>query len=233
MSGFGGMTNSSDASVRPSLLPASKYQRHGDLAAQSLSTTSYPSRTWTSVRLLRDFQEEDPWFGPSPEGLARELSALAEQEPERISRLAPQFAHLRPTYIQWTLIGLGTALRNGKTVDWTSLVELLEDVAPVRPESTDHDEDNYGRWGWVRKEVASVLEAGFESSRFSASFLIFVSVWRIVEGLSDDHDPSQDYEERYGGSNMDPIILALNTTRGRAMLCCDRVCPMGRRDRRG
>jgi hypothetical protein len=170
------------------------------------------------ISLLRNFQGESyDWFGPSPEGLARELSASAEKDPERISRLAPRLIGLRPVYIQWTLIGLAAAVRNGSAVDWTSLVELLEEVAPQREELTEGDEDNYGRWQWVRKDVASVLKAGFESTRFPVPFELRARTWRIIESLSYDPEPSRDYEERYGGSNMDPMMLALNTTRGQAM----------------
>jgi hypothetical protein len=170
------------------------------------------------LSLLRDFQgEDDDWFGPSPEGLARELSALAEKDPERVSRLAPQLIGLRPVYVQWTLIGLATAVRNGNAVDWTSLMDLLEYVAPEREDSIDGDEDNYGRWQWVRKDVASILQAGFDSTRSPIPLDLRARAWRIVEGLSDDPEPSREYEERYGGSNMDPMMLALNTTRGQAM----------------
>jgi hypothetical protein len=170
------------------------------------------------ISLLRDFQgEADDWLGPSPEGLARELSASAEKDPGRISRLAPRLIGLRPVYVQWALIGLATAVRNGNAVDWTSLLELLEYVTPMREEFTEGDEENYGRWEWVNKDVASLLHAGFESTRFSVPFELRARAWRIVESLSGDPEPSRVYEERYGGSNMDPMMLALNTTRGQAM----------------
>ena len=148
------------------------------------------------ISLLQNFQgKTDDWLGASPEGLARELSALAEKDPERISRLAPRLIGLRPVYVQWTLIGLAAAVRNGSAVDWTSLVELLEYVARRREEVAEGDEDNYGRWQWVRKDVASVLQAGFESTRFPVPFELRARAWRIVEILSDDPEPSRGYED--------------------------------------
>ena len=35
--------------------------------------------------------------------------------------------------------------------------------------------------------------------------------------LTNDPEPTPEYEEKYGGSNMDPAHIAINTTRGEAM----------------
>ena len=42
-------------------------------------------------------------------------------------------------------------------------------------------------------------------------------VWALLEILAKDTDPTPEFEEQYGGSNMDPASLAINTTRGQAM----------------
>jgi hypothetical protein len=42
-------------------------------------------------------------------------------------------------------------------------------------------------------------------------------VWAILKPITEDPDPTPEYEERYGGSNMDPATLSINTTRGEAM----------------
>jgi hypothetical protein len=171
------------------------------------------------IALLSSYEPSDQFFGPSPEGLARTVSSLAEVEPERISTLMPRFLELRPIYSQWVLIGLQKALREDRAVNWESLLEPLLSLAPVRPdqEQVGLDEDNVGRWSWVRREVAGTLEAGLRSTKSSIPFRLRELVWQILEVLVEDPEPSNEYEERYGGSNMDPPMLALNTTRGRAM----------------
>lgn len=41
--------------------------------------------------------------------------------------------------------------------------------------------------------------------------------WDVLRPLTDDPEPTPEYEERHGGSNMDPFTLSLNTVRGEAM----------------
>jgi hypothetical protein len=42
-------------------------------------------------------------------------------------------------------------------------------------------------------------------------------VWNILCTLTDDPEPTLEYEEKYGGSNMDPATLSINTIRGKAL----------------
>jgi hypothetical protein len=41
--------------------------------------------------------------------------------------------------------------------------------------------------------------------------------WSVIERLLHDPNPSPDHEQRYGGDNMDPFTLSINTNRGTAM----------------
>ena len=38
-----------------------------------------------------------------------------------------------------------------------------------------------------------------------------------MEPITDDPEPTPDYEQKYGGSNMDPATMSINTARGEAM----------------
>ena len=78
-------------------------------------------------------------------------------------------------------------------------------------------EDNEGRWAWVRQSIARLLEHAFESLSGEADISLRSRLWAILERLTADPQPDRDYEEQYGGNNMDPVTLALNTVRGRAM----------------
>jgi hypothetical protein len=42
-------------------------------------------------------------------------------------------------------------------------------------------------------------------------------VWAIISPLTDDSEPDVEYEKKYGGDNMDPLTLSLNTIRGKAL----------------
>jgi hypothetical protein len=168
---------------------------------------------------LTTFTARDDWFGPSREGLARALSVLAEQDPLRICETATQLASLRPIYISWALHGLEQALRKGGHVDWLALTSLFEAVIDER----DHDSspagphDDEGRWRSVRKSIANLLELAFGSSNTGAPYTMRDRLWALLEVLTSDSEPGPEYESMYGGHNMDPTTLALNTVRGRAM----------------
>ena len=58
-----------------------------------------------------------------------------------------------------------------------------------------------------------MLDVALRGDVFAVSFKDVV--WRLLEALLDDPDPTPAHEERYGGSNMDPSTMALNTVRGK------------------
>ena len=45
----------------------------------------------------------------------------------------------------------------------------------------------------------------------------YAKLWDVLSSLADDPEPTPKHEQRYGGSNMDPATLSINTTRGNAM----------------
>jgi hypothetical protein len=157
---------------------------------------------------------------PSPEGLGRVLSSVVAEDPGRFAADAPKFQELDPTYVRAVLSGLRNALSQGRPFDWEPVFDLCEWVLsqpreiPGRQVRTmDADPD----WGWTRKTIADLLSAGFEEHPGGIPIGLRRRVWAILKPLTEDPDPSPEYEERYGDSNMDPATLSINTTRGEAM----------------
>lgn len=171
------------------------------------------------VRFLKGWKPPQEVFGaPSPEGLGRALSSVVAESPERFAAEAEEFQNLDPTYVRALLSGLRDGLKQGKSFDWTSVVSLCEWVVrqPRKPrrrrkcyEEADPD------WSWARTEIGRLLSEGFEKE--SIPFKLRETVWGILEVLTDDPDPTPQYEEEYGGSNMDSATMSINTTRGVAM----------------
>lgn len=62
--------------------------------------------------------------------------------------------------------------------------------------------------GMVRKEVAGLLDTGLRSSTGGITSNLRESIWELLQVLAEDPEPTPEYEERYGGSNMDPATLA-------------------------
>ena len=62
-----------------------------------------------------------------------------------------------------------------------------------------------------------MLSAGFESKTSPIPIAERERVWAVLAVLLHDPDPTPLHEERYGGANIGPRTLSLNTTRGQAM----------------
>jgi hypothetical protein len=167
---------------------------------------------------LRDWKPKEQWGGPSVEGLAQALGVVAQRDPLRISRLAPQLHGLRPVYVQSLLHGFQEAIREGRSFDWSSLLDLLTWVATQPREIIGGRGGDYGDsdpgWVWTKREIAALLERGLNDRGACAMPLQERRrVWQAIAAVSDDPDPTPEHEERYGGHNMDPVTLSLNTTR--------------------
>ena len=183
-----------------------------DLKAMSVAEIAEFLKAWTPPESL---------FGePSREGLGRVLSSVVADEPERFASVAPQFQGLDPTYVRALLSGLEKSLKHHKTFDWMPVLDLCQwalaqprQIEDRRVEQMDADPD----WGWTRKTIAPLLSVGFDEGPGSIPIHLREKVWQILKPLTEDPDPTPLHEERYGGSNMDPATLSINTTRGEAM----------------
>ena len=216
-----------------------RYQRWVDEVGTQEFVADFGVRTWMGptspfsveelsamsdadlIEELRRWSPPKGWDAPTPEGLGRAISELAQREPMRVSSLAADLRGQLPPYIQGILTGLAQAIRNGQTVEWKPLLELLSWVVAQPRDLPRGRNEEFGVFdpGWLstRKEVASLLSAGFESSSAHVPIEERSRVWSLIDELARDEDPTPEHEERYGGANMDPSTLSLNTTRGQAM----------------
>lgn len=66
--------------------------------------------------------------------------------------------------------------------------------------------------------MANLLEVGLNAGNGSGIPFNFRSeVWNTIRPLTQDPDPTPEHEIRFGGSNMNPNELSINTVRGNAM----------------
>jgi hypothetical protein len=93
---------------------------------------------------------------------------------------------------------------------------LLEQPLGNDIKSSRHIERD-SNWGWARKTIAELLEKGFADDITAIPFNLRETAWNIVKPITNDPEPDQKYEEEYGGFNMDPATMSINTTRGEAM----------------
>lgn len=187
------------------------------LDTNDLSTTSIDE----ILTLLATWRPNGEWRGPSVEGLANTLTAVVEADPARFDVEAPRFAELDPTYVRGFISAFTKTVDTGTPVVWEPLLELAHAVVHRprargtverrSPPGADRD------LGWVRNEIAHLLKAGLKAGEAQLQIPLRQRVWSLLAILAEDPEPDAEYEARYGGSNMDPTTLSLNTVRGQAL----------------
>jgi hypothetical protein len=174
------------------------------------------------VEYLRTFAPKKAFEpGPSIEGLGRSLSTVVAAAPERYALRAELFREVDGTYVRALLDGLRNARRANRSFDWGQALSLASWVVNQPSEASDAaDTLDYGAadpgWRWVRKSLADLLASGFHGVG-SFGFAERERIWTIIESLSSDPNPTTEYEAKYGGANMDPYTLAINTVRPQAL----------------
>lgn len=172
------------------------------------------------VKLCRAWQPSGERMAPSPEGLGRVLSSVVSEKPGQFSEGATKFQGLPPTYVRALLSGFRDAVGKGLTFDWEQVFGLCSWVVEQHREVSDEgheDMDKDPHWGWARKTIADLLSTGFKEGAGCIPYEFRESVWKILQPLTEDPDPTPEYEKEYDGSNMDPTTVSINTTRGEAM----------------
>lgn len=172
------------------------------------------------VDFLKAWVPSGDWFGPSKEGLGRELASVVQANPATFAGEAQLFTGINPTYVRALVGGLTDAAKEGRAFDWAPVLELCEWVVQQPMETKERrrrvDDEDPG-WGWTRKAIGSLLAAAFAKGAAELPFDLRDRAWTVLRRLTDDPEPTPEYEAQYGGTNMDPPTLSINTTRGEAM----------------
>ncbi len=172
------------------------------------------------VAFLKTWEPSQDPMQPSPEGLGRVLAGVVASNPEQFAEAAGQFQELDPTYVRALLSGLRDAAKGQRPLPWRPVLKLCQWVVDQPREIPDRNSeyaDLDPGWGWTRKTIADLLSCGFAAGPAEIPFDLRTTAWEILEPLTEDPDPTPEYEARYGGSNMDPAMMTINTTRGEAM----------------
>jgi hypothetical protein len=172
------------------------------------------------VNFLNSWPSSQGFKTPTPEGLGRVLSATIADDPQRFALEAARFQGLDPTYVRALISGLVEARKKRYCFEWQPILTLCHWVIsqPIQiPGRVINNRDADLDWEWTRKEVARLLQRGFEECKGNIPFGLRSICWDLLSSLTNDPDPTPADESIYGGSNMDPATLSINTTRGEAM----------------
>jgi hypothetical protein len=158
---------------------------------------------------------------PSPEGLGRTISEAVKSAPDRYSSQIAKFVGVEPTYARALLDGFAESLRTEQIIDWAAVLSFCEwaltQMTTARPEEGQVNLDRDPDWSWTRKAIAHLISNGLVAESNGISYELKSRVFALLERLTTDSDPTPEYEQRYGGANMDPAAMSINTTRGEAL----------------
>lgn len=170
------------------------------------------------VEFLRTWRPKSGWHESSPEGLGRVLTEAVTKEPILIAQQARLFRGLEPTYIRSLLRGLEEALKGEKKFEWSGVLDLCEWVV-AQPREEERGRDDWNRdpgLSWSRKAAASLIAKGMDSESNRLPTHAREQVWRILEPVTWDPDPSA--ERDADRDDEDAFQVAINSVRGEGMI---------------
>jgi hypothetical protein len=174
------------------------------------------------ITYLKEWQPSEGPIGPTPEGLGQQLTKVVASEPARFADEVEGLKAVDPTYVRAVLSGLSEALKQKGTIAWPSVLRLCKWVIEQPGEANKSKGSHIERdpdWNWTKGSIESLLEEGLKADNQGIPYDLRQPVWEVLLPLTEDPHPTPEHEAQYGGSNMDPPTLSLNTIRGQAMHC--------------
>jgi len=160
-----------------------------ELAEMSIEDIVSFLKEWERPEHVSDLRQ------PSPEGLGRELSAAVSDNAERFATKADHFVGLKPTYVRSLLAGLTASANNGVVFSWHAVITLCKWILeqPTAPADQSDVLEDQG-WGPTRREILRLISIGLEKKQHEIPFELRPDVWQLVEGFSNDPDPTPEQE---------------------------------------
>lgn len=172
------------------------------------------------IAFLKSWKPSDDRMSPSPEGLGRDLTTVISSNPKRFAAESGKFKGLNPTYVRSLISGFRKAIEQKMRFNWKPIIDLClwvvnqpRDIISKTSDNEDSDSD----WGPTRQEIANLIKHGCSATNGKIPIKLRKQVWKVLVPLTDDPEPTLEYEAQYGGSNMNPMTLSINTVRGEAM----------------
>jgi hypothetical protein len=183
-----------------------------ELAAMPIPALFEHLRTWTPAWS----PQPETIFGPSIEGQARALEQVVANNPATLAEHATEFRDLPIAYVHGLVRGLELAIGNNQPFAWGPVLELCTYIA-ARPDPATGAPDNVydSELRSTQLQLANLLNRGCLTPAWSAADAS--TALSVLTVLTQHPDPTAEYELQYGGSNMDPLTMSLNTVRPAAL----------------
>ncbi len=175
------------------------------------------------IRYLLDWEPNKDIYAPTSEGLGRVLEQVVEEKTEDFSYKSDKFLDLKmkPVYIYHLFNGFRNGLKKDSNIDWDKVINLAytiikraknEELIEFKSDNDDFEIN----WDGVFKSIADLLKDGLVRNKLAPILKHRTDIFEIIEFLCNHPEPDIDYERQYGGDNLDPFTMSINTVRGTA-----------------
>lgn len=178
-------------------------------------------KAMTVEEIVEFVKEWKPGHGmdePSSEGLGMVLSNLVQSEPDRFAEKAKLFKGLDPDYVRGVTEGLWHVVRENKSFEFSSVIELcawvMDQPREIEVRRGFYRDIDPG-WVWTRHSIADLIKAAIKRSLISVSEK--EKVWPIIQKLTEDPDPSPDRDESNEKNIGNIVSTQINSVRGKAL----------------
>ncbi len=170
------------------------------------------------VTLLSEWEpDQTEHFGPSREGLGRGISAMLQEDPDKLNEVIDRVLRLRATYVRAVLAGWVGAIREHRQINWSAACDVLDFVT----QQADEGDSQYAGgddpgWRWSHQEAVRLLQGGLSAAdeRLRPPPQFADRILEFLGRLCESPDPTPGRDE---GSWSDPLTASLNAVRSSAI----------------
>lgn len=170
------------------------------------------------IAFIKEWKPSGQWKEDTKAGFARSIGNVFQKNIKKYNQQIALFkdADINPVYIRFILHGYVQAFRDNNYIDdWKKICDFCNWVINQKDDAEEETSDN--SWNKIKGVIADLLEEGLQIESDPIPFELRKSIWKILKVVVKDKEPDLEYEKKYGGDNMDPLTLSINTARGKAM----------------
>lgn len=160
---------------------------------------------------------EDHFKLVSHEGMGRLLAEAVRKRPSMLAEATDGALGLKPIYRRFIIEGWTKAVEEGAEIPLSCALRFIGDAAeasesealPVEGSAYDDDGDHLA----YRRAAGRLIERIIDCETMKLSSCEVEGLLSSTLKLVRSAEPDYAYEQQYGGDNMDPLTLSLNTVR--------------------
>ncbi len=162
---------------------------------------------------------DDPFARHSSSGLGMIFAGLVTENPEKYVQILKLFfdKKIRPIYFYHLIHGLKESIRKDKCFSWDPVIELCHRVVVKNEYNSKPENNDEQDWNSVRLSIADFLGEALGKDKCDIPIILKEGIWDIISNLSEDPDPTPEYESKDSEGGLDPMTMAINTVRGEAL----------------